>query len=63
MPTSAKAPGSMCAAGNSSCAARPNAPPNMPPMATLGPKSPALPPDPTVAAVASIFTSARPTNN
>ena len=48
MPTSAKAPGSMRGSWKRSCAARPKAPPKMPPMTSEGPKSPALPPEPTV---------------
>ena len=40
---------------SSICAARPNAPPNSPPMTSDGAKSPALPPEPMVSDDATIL--------
>ncbi len=48
---------------SSTWAARPNAPPKIPPMTSDGPKSPALPPEPTVSPVARILTHPRTTSS
>ena len=48
---------------SSICAARPNAPPNRPPITSDGAKSPALPPEPMVSDDAMILARHRPASS